>query len=46
MDEEIEVDEIQLNIEGIDSKRSRSNIFYLKLAILKMKRKIKQDLPK
>ena len=37
VDEEVEIDEIQLDVQGIDSKRSRSNIFYLKLAILKMK---------
>ena len=44
VDEEVEVDEIQLDIQGIDSKRSRSNIFYLKLAILKMQKEIKHKL--
>ena len=44
VDEEVEVDEIQLDVQGIDSKRSRSNIFYLKLAILKMQKEIKHKL--
>ena len=46
MDEEVEVDEIQLDIEGIDSKRSRSNSFYLKWAIFKMQQQIKHKLTK
>ena len=44
VDEEVEVDKIQDDIQGIDSKRSRSNIFYLKLAILKMQKEIKHKL--
>ena len=46
VDEEVEVDEIQLDIEGIDSKRSRSNSFYLKWAIFKMQQQIKHKLTK
>ena len=44
VDKEVEVDEIQFDIEGIDSKRSRSNAFYLKLAIVKMQNKNKNKI--